>query len=289
VRRTAISQIPSVQAFVQLRRAAAAPSAPEPFIGFGNPTFRGAAASATESGMTTLLKDCRQGGPMPSALIRALPPLPETADELIRVAGIMGAGRDDILLGAAATEADVRARPLQRYRVVYFATHGLLPGELNCQSEPGLALSPPEGEARSTTDDGVLEASEIAELKLAANLVVLSACNTASEPGQFGGEALSGLADAFFYAGARAVLASHWQVPSVETVELMSGLFRRLGPALSNGVAESLRQSELALIARPATAHPFYWAAFTLIGDGGTMATGGVADVAANPTSRDRP
>ncbi len=289
VRRTALSQVPSVQSFVQLRRVAAAPLAPEPFIGFGNPSFTGPAAQESGSGLTALLKDCRQGGAMPAALIRALPPLPETADELTRVASVMGAGRDDVVLGAAATEGAVRARQLNRFRVVYFATHGLLPGELRCQSEPGLALSPPEGEPRSTEDDGVLEASEIAGLKLAANLVVLSACNTAVEPGQFGGEALSGLADAFFYAGARSVLASHWQVPSVETVRLMTELFRRLGPAMHNGVAESLRQSELALIGQSATAHPFYWAAFTLIGDGGKIGPDGVADVAANPNSRDRP
>jgi CHAT domain-containing protein len=289
VRRMALSQVPSVQSFAQLRRIATAPSAPEPFIGFGNPSFTGPSAQADDSGLTALLQDCRQGGAMPAALIRALPPLPETADELRRVATLMGAGSDDVVLGAAASEAAVRARQLDRYRVVYFATHGLLPGELRCQSEPGLALSPPEGGTSTSENDGILEASEIAGLKLAANLVVLSACNTAAEPGRFGGEALSGLADSFFYSGARSVLASHWQVPSVETVRLMSELFRRLGPALQAGVAESLRQSELAMIADPKTAHPFYWAAFTLIGDGGKFSGKSVADVAASPTLKERP
>jgi len=90
--------------------------------------------------------------------------------------------------------------------------------------------------------------------------------------GQFGGESLSGLAGAFFHAGARSILASHWEVPSAQTVQLMTGMFERLGPNLSGSIAESLRQSQLAIAAKPDTAHPFFWAAFTLIGDGGTPA-----------------
>ena len=141
------------------------------------------------------------------------------------MARLLGGGGDAVLLGADATERNLRAQPLDQYRVLYFATHGLLPGELHCQAEPGLVLSPPATPARSTDEDGLLEASEIAGLKLNADLVVLSACNTAASGGSFGGEALAGLADAFFDAGARAVLASHWEVPSLATVKLMTGLF----------------------------------------------------------------
>ena len=68
---------------------------------------------------------------------------------------------------------------------------------------------------------------------------------------------------------ARTLVASHWEVPSSATVRLMTGMFERLGPDQSRGIAESLRQSQIALIDQPATAHPFYWAAFTVIGDGG--------------------
>jgi hypothetical protein len=70
------------------------------------------------------------------------------------------------------------------------------------------------------------------------------------------------------------VVASNWEVPSAQTVQLMTGMFHRLGPTLSSGVAEALRQSQLALIARPETAHPFFWAAFTVIGDGGATNPG---------------
>ena len=136
-----------------------------------------------------------------------------------------------------------------------------MPGEIHCAGEPSLALSPPR--EASSDNDGLLRASQIAQLKLNADLVVLSACNTAES----GGGALEGLSDSFFAAGARAVLASHWEVPSSATESLMVGVFDPASRA--RGLAEDLRQSQLALIGRASTAHPFYWAAFTLIGDGG--------------------
>src|SRR5208282_374042 len=136
---------------------------------------------------------------------------------------------------------------------LYFATHGLLPGELVCQTEPALALSPPPTPAKTKEEDGLLEASEIAELKLNAGLVVLSACNTAEGRDDLGGGSLAGLAEAFFFAGARTLVASHWQVPSAATARLMVGMFGHLRPDLSGGVAESLRQSQLALIAQAGT------------------------------------
>jgi CHAT domain-containing protein len=188
-----------------------------------------------------------------------------------------------ILLGAAASEGAVRNEKLDQYAVLYFATHAMLPGELHCQAEPGLVLSPPNGMPASTASDGLLSASEISSLRLNADLVVLSACNTAASGGlQLGGGALSGLADSFFAAGARAVLASHWEVPSLATKQLMTGVFARYAKDPSRDLAEALRQSQLALIAQTATAHPFSWAAFTLIGDTGNMAhTGATAGGAA--------
>ncbi len=133
-----------------------------------------------------------------------------------------------------------------------------------------LALRSPSDAADdgAAASDGLLSASEIAGLKLDADLVVLSACNTAAEGGtKFGGGALQGLADAFFNAGARAVLASHWEVPSAATQSLMTGVFTRYAKDPGHDLAEDLRQAQLAAIATGA--HPFNWAAFTLIGDGG--------------------
>ena len=273
VRRTALSEVPSARAFIDLRKARAhAKPAPRPFLGVGNPTFVGGGES--EAALERLAETCRSSGPVPPALIRALPPLPESADEVRRVGQRLNADSSAILLGAAATEANLRRQNLQDYNVLYFATHGLLPGELQCDSEPGLALSPPAGEATSTEDDGLLDAAEVAKLTLNADLVVLSACNTAAGGGQLGGEALAGLAEAFFYAGARTLVASQWQVPSRATATLMVDMFDKLGPRLAGGAAESLRRAQLAVAGDLATAHPFYWAAFTVIGDGGLPGAG---------------
>jgi CHAT domain-containing protein/tetratricopeptide (TPR) repeat protein len=268
VRRYAESVVPSVRAFLSLRDRANAAQAPRPFLGIGDPAFTGSPRGRRgPSGLVALATSCRGNGPVPAALLRALPPLPETAGEVEAVARALDAGSGDVLLGRRATEAAFRAEPLDQFRVLYFATHGLLPGELNCATEPALALSPPPTPARGKADDGLLEAGEIAGLRLNADLVVLSACDTAQGGGtELGGAALAGVAQAFFYAGARTLVATHWEIPSVPTVALMEGMFQRLGTG--DGTAEALRQSQLALIARPATANPFYWAAFTVMGDG---------------------
>jgi CHAT domain-containing protein len=167
----------------------------------------------------------------------------------------------------SATEANLRDQDLDDYRVLYFATHGLLPGELKCQTEPGLVMTPPL-KTESRENDGLLEASEIASLRINADIVVLSACNTAGSGGKFGGDALSGLAEAFFYAGARSLVVSHWQVPSKATANLMSAMFESLGPNLKTGAALSLRDAQKSLIGFEKTAHPFFWAAFVVVGDG---------------------
>ena len=268
VRRLAISEVPSPRALAALRANRAA-RAPRPFFGVGNPTFAGTTGAKA---LTALASACQEGAAADPALLRALPPLPETAGEVQAVGRTLGAQPGAILIGAAASEGAVRAAGLDQYAVLYFATHGMLPGELHCQAEPGLVLSPPASAAASTASDGMLSASEISGLKLDADLVVLSACNTAAEGGtKFGGGALQGLADSFFNAGAHAVLASHWQVPSAATEKLMIGTFSRYAKDPSHDIAEALRQAQLAAIATGA--HPFDWAAFTLIGDSGKRTT----------------
>jgi CHAT domain-containing protein len=272
VRRFAISNVPSPRALVSLKEESShhAP-APRAFLGLGAPTFQGASGAAGAKALSDLSGSCREAGPVSVSLLRALPPLPATAGEVQMVGARLGGGSATILLGAQATEANLRAQPLDQYNVLYFATHGILPGQMHCESEPSLALSPPAA-ATSTATDGMLTASEIANLRLNADLVVLSACNTAEASDGLGGGALVGLSDAFFAGGARAVLASHWEVPSAATASLMTGVFDRANRM--RGVAEALRQSQLSLIAQSATAHPFNWAAFTVIGDGMTLSGG---------------
>jgi CHAT domain-containing protein len=267
IRQTAVSEIPSARAFMALRGEART-VAPRPFLGVGNPSFQGGGANQALA-LGALASACQTSGPADPALLRALQPLPETAAEVQAVGRDLGASPDDILLANGATEAALRAKPLDQYAVLYFATHGMLPGELHCQAQPGLVLSPPPVPAQSTAEDGLLTASEIADLKINASLVVLSACNTGAAGGnRFGGGALEGLADAFFNAGAHAVLATHWEVPSAATQALMTNTFATLAKDPNHDAAQALRQAQLALIAQDSTAHPFDWAAFTLIGDG---------------------
>ena len=263
--RIALSVLPSVAALRELRAVAARSPAPQPFIGFGDPAFSGSASDRRNvSGVANL---CRQGEALDPALLRGLPRLPESADEVRRIAAALGAGSDGVVLGAAATERRVRETDLSRYRVVAFATHGLLPGELRCQAEPALALTPPATPTKG--EDGLLDASEVATLKLDADWVVLSACNTAGPDGALGGESLSGLTRAFFYAGARALLVSHWAVASGPTVDLTTGMFGVYTREPGVGKAEALRRAQAAVRAKPETAHPFFWAPFVLVGDGG--------------------
>ena len=260
-----ISVLPSVAALRDLRAVAGRSSAPEPFLAFADPAFAGDHKDRRSIGNAA--NACRRGGGIDLGLLRSLPRLPESADEVKRIATALGAKNDALVLGADATEQRVRATDLSRYRILAFATHGLLPGELTCQNEPALALVPPA--STSSGDDGLLDASEVATLKLDADWVVLSACNTAGPDGSLGGESLSGLTRAFLYAGARTLLVSQWTVASNPTVELTTGIFTAAKDA-GVGKAEALRRSQAALRAKPATAHPFFWAPFVLVGDGGS-------------------
>jgi CHAT domain-containing protein len=202
-------------------------------------------------------------------------PLPETADELCAVAEDVKAQTSrDILLGAKATEREIKrlsaAGELTKYRMVHFATHGVLAGELKGTHEPGLILTP--SAMATEEDDGYLSASEIAALKLDADLVILSACNTAAGAAT-SAEALSGLARAFIYAQARALLVSHWAVDSGATVKLITAAVGELARDPKVGRAEALRRSMLALINKgaPHEAHPAYWAPFVMVGEGGQV------------------
>jgi CHAT domain-containing protein len=194
--------------------------------------------------------------------LRRQSPLPETVDELCRVAGFTKASVEDVVVGGQATETKIKALSdsgrLADARVVHFATHGLLAGETALftasKAEPALMLTPPE--TASETDDGLLTASEVAGLKLDADWVVLSACNTASGD-DIGAEALSGLARAFFYAGARSLLVSHWAVDSQATVALVTAAFEAMAaePGLSQG--QALARAMTALIGSGGrAAHP---------------------------------
>ena len=196
------------------------------------------------------------------------PQLPDTADELNAIAKNLGVAAADIHLGEDASETTLKRTPLADYGIVYFATHGLVAGDVKGLAEPSLVLSIPK--QPTEFDDGLLTASEVAQLKLNADWVVLSACNTIAGD-KPGAEALSGLARSFFYAGARALLVSHWAVNSEAATRLSISTFDRLKADPKLGRAEALRQAMLAYLndaSSPRNAYPAFWGPFALIGEG---------------------
>ncbi len=290
----ATTVLPSVSSLVSLRRDAKPSSAKKPLVGFGNPLLEGPDSRYAElAKQARLLQRCKESswrklasflglratigsmevksGRVSPELVRRQTPLPETAGELCDVAKDAGATPDDIFLGAQATEAKVKdlssQGALASYKVLHFATHGALSGELIGSNEPGLLMTPPSDKG-TKIDDGYLSASEIAALKLDADWVILSACNTAGGDAK-NAEALSGLAKAFFYAGARSLLVSHWYVDSQATVALMTRAFSALRRNAKITRAEAVRQATLSLISdKNRYWHPSYWAPFIVVGEG---------------------
>lgn len=293
IRDVAVVQLPSVAALATLRRSAPAPASRRAFAGFGDPWFsteQAREASAVSSAtlatrgaglQTRAMPLLRRNAPATQTAANAdlamLPRLPDTADEVRSVAAALRAdGKTDIFLGADASEQRVKTMPLADRKVVMFATHGLVAGDLNGLAEPALALSAPA--VTGTEGDGLLTMAEILGLRLNADWVVLSACNTATGEGA-GAEAVSGLGRAFFYAGTRAVLVTNWPVETTSAKELTTDLFLRQSGDSQVTRAQAMRQSMLQLIDGDgyvdggktvfSYAHPIFWAPFSLVGDGG--------------------
>jgi CHAT domain-containing protein/tetratricopeptide (TPR) repeat protein len=278
IRRHAITVVPAVSSFVSFRRARSGPPARSPntaFVGFGDPDFAG----RRRDNSPTLATQFR-GKQTSIDAIRKLPRLPETADELRAQAEALEAPADTIHLGPDATVTAVKTSDMSAVRVISFATHGLIAGELPSLGEPALVFTPPS--EPTDADDGLLRASEVAGLRLNADFVVLSACNTAASDGVPGAEGLSGLAKAFFYAGARSLLVSHWPVNSRAAAQITTGVFKAFAAAPDIGRAEALRRSMLDLLdapqprsgegaparrTSPFDAHPSIWAPFVLVGE----------------------
>jgi tetratricopeptide (TPR) repeat protein/CHAT domain-containing protein len=269
LKRHAVSVLPSVASLRDLRVFAPKGQGTKSMIGFGDPVFDASRESTGDSMMTRSYADFWRGSSIDRGqLALALPRLPDTADELRNVAASLHGSSADILLRAAATETAVKRAALADYRVVYFATHGLVAGDVQGLGEPSLALSIP---AQPTDfDDGLLTASEVAQLKLNADWVVLSACNTIAGD-RPGAEALSGLARAFFYGGARALLVSHWAVASRAATRLTTSTFGIMEKDPMVGRAEALRRAMLDYMddkSSPRNAHPALWGPFEVIGEG---------------------
>jgi tetratricopeptide (TPR) repeat protein/CHAT domain-containing protein len=274
IKRQAVTVLPSVAGLKTLRAIARKDHGGKPLVGFGDPVFDRnelTVANLRRPGSRGNIRgyaDFWKGAGIDRTELSLLPRLPETADELRTVAMRLGASASDIHLRTDASEYAVKHLPLANYRIVYFATHGLVAGDVEGLAEPALVLSMPA--TATTVDDGLLTASEAAQLKLNADWVVLSACNTIAGD-KPGAEALSGLARAFFYAGARALLVSHWAVDSSAATSLTTTTFEILEDNPKLGHAEALRRAMLAYMndtSVPRRAYPAIWAPFVVIGEG---------------------
>jgi CHAT domain-containing protein/Flp pilus assembly protein TadD len=261
----ALSVVPSVSSFEALRSLVKPSESKEPFMGFGDPDLNGPTPGEREIPADVVNKSVAS---IDLKTLR-LEPLPATRDELMALAKLLKAGENSLFFGEKATESAVKTTDLSRYRIVAFATHGLLAGESGL-AEPALVLTPSNTE--TNIDDGLLTASEIANLKLDADWVILSACNTAGPEGRPGAEGLSGLAKAFFYAGSRSLMVSHWYVESDSTVLLTTRAIQEFSEDPTIGRAEALRRAMQVLMkgdSKPEYAHPFFWAPFVIVGEGG--------------------
>jgi CHAT domain-containing protein len=249
----AIAYAPSLTALREMNklrdRKKEAASAPT-LLAFGNPALGRQTISRAQS----VLMD------------EKLEPLPEAERQVNAIRQIYGAAKSKVYIGAEASEEHAKAEA-GSYRILYFATHGILNNSSPMYSYLRLAHS--EGD---TNEDGLLEAWEIMKLDLKADLVVLSACETAR--GRVGtGEGMIGISWALFVAGSPTSILSQWKVDSASTTELMVEFHRQLkaqmaNPADSFSAARALREAELKLLRSERYRNPFYWAGFVVTGKG---------------------
>jgi CHAT domain-containing protein len=265
IQKLAVNYIPSPQNFVVLRNNLKPSAATQPYIGFGD--FKPATASQLEASFPP--KRCGQD----LAGMEQLPLLPGTEREVSYVGkSLFHVPDSDIVLGSAFTKQHMKDANLDQFRVVHLATHALLPTDLSCLTEPTVIVSPDISDR--TADSAFLKLSDILALKLDADLVLLSACNTGNS-GQIAGDSLSSLARSFFFTGARGLLVTHWELSDVAAPLLTALTLQAAGQ--SRDSTEALRDAKLTLIHDVASklgkdgnfyTHPYTWGAFVLIGDG---------------------
>ena len=279
----AVAQIPSVTALTALRSLPEGNPNRKNFVGFGDPYFSSAQEKSAQKSTSTQLatrgiplklRSAPKTAGVSSAELALLPRLPDTSAEIEEIGKAVGAQPGDIFLHKQASVKQVTTMDLSDRKVIMFSTHGLVPGELNGLTQPALAMSSPD--VTGDQDDGLLTMDKVIALKLDADWVVLSACNTAAGEGA-GSEAVSGLGRAFFFAGAKALLVSNWPVDSVASRTLMTDLFKNQQKAQGTSKAELLRQAMLTQIdqggmkegatMKYAYAHPLFWAPFVVVGD----------------------
>jgi CHAT domain-containing protein len=248
--RFALSYAPSASALAALKTATTdAAGWAKGVIAFGDPVYTDESAQRAQPSFAlnaTRAFDLRQ--------------LPYTRREVNEIAALFPHAERQTYLGSEAREQNVKTASLAQYRYVHFAAHGVIDEHYPARS--GIVLS---SEA-SSKEDGVLQMSEVMRLKLNAELVTLSACRTGLGK-LLNGEGMIGLTRAFLYAGADSVVVSLWNVNDIATATLMKAFYKNLKQGIAKD--EALRQAKLSLLKGPQRAwrHPYFWAAFVLVGD----------------------
>jgi CHAT domain-containing protein len=236
------------------------------FLGVGAPRLKNSIGESIGKSIQLVLR----GTSSVSGEISELEELPETEKELITIGKIWAhSSKAKILVRDEATEERFRLEQIDQYEVIHFATHGLIRGDLPGLKEAAVVLTPSEN--GDQFDDGLLTATEIANLTLRAKMVILSACNTANFDGAQMAGHIQGLTVAFGVAGVPAVVASLWPVDSLSSQLLMTSLHRELKRDESQSVAHSMRASIQNMFKNPpskAYLHPRFWAPFVIYGDG---------------------
>lgn len=251
IEKSAVFYAPSLSVLSEMMRKQRSNSTKDTraLLAFANPSF-----SETDAAQRVTVSTLRG---------KKLTPLPEAETEGKLLVNLYGAKRSSLYIGRDAREEKVKTES-SRYRVLHFATHGLLDDANPMYSHLVFAQT-----GNTEKEDGLLEAREILNLDLHSDLAVLSACDTAL--GRISsGEGVIGMAWSLFVAGVPATLASQWSVDSASTSQLMVEFHRNLVKSdASDGMAKAhaLRAAELKLIASKTYNHPFYWAGFALIGD----------------------
>ncbi len=229
------------------------------FLGLGDPKFKTEDKFASKKTDLTKLM-LRNVANVDE--INKMTELPETADELKIISNIFN-NKSRLILGKEFTENKIKSMDLSNFKYIAFATHAIVANQITNIAEPGLILTPPNNP--TTKDDGILTVSEINKLNLRSDIIILSACNTASEDGSPNGEGLSGLTSAFFQAGTKSMLVTHWDVETNSAVKLTTGSLKNLEN--SESLSKALQKTKISMMNDKETAHPFYWAPFVLIGN----------------------
>ncbi|MEP3227071.1 MAG: CHAT domain-containing tetratricopeptide repeat protein [Parasphingorhabdus sp.] len=265
----AIVQIPNVSSLRFIRAEGKKENAiwPMRFLGFGDPVLQGQSQSR---GNLRSLKN-RAKTPADMSALKKMARLPGTATELASIWSSFGKPSNALFLADQATETQIRNMDLNA-EVIAFATHGLLAGEIGTIAEPGLVLTPPA--QPGPADDGYLSTSDIAQLTIKSDWVILSACNTAGGDGRAGADGLSGLARSFFYAGAQTLLASHWPVRddvaakiTVRMIEITKNDPRKTRAQALQQAMREIRNNPVQDTDSDSWAHPNAWAPFSLVGE----------------------